>query len=99
MSTLLQAFLFIAASFGIGYSFLSLWSLIKFHSRIRQASGSNFFPPASILKPLCGLDPHGYESLRSHCIQDYPDYEIIFGVSAPDDPDAVTAKALVTMRI
>jgi ceramide glucosyltransferase len=86
MSTLLQAFLFIAASFGIGYSFLSLWSLIKFHSRIRQASGSNFIPPASILKPLCGLDPHGYESLRSHCVQDYPDYEIIFGVSAPDDP-------------
>ena len=95
MSTLLQAFLFIAASFGIGYCFLSLWSLIKFHSRIRQASGSNFIPPASILKPLCGLDPHGYESLRSHCIQDYPDYEIIFGVSAPDDPAVPAVERLI----
>src|SRR3989449_3014443 len=96
MSTLLQAFLFIAASFGIGYCFLSLWSLIKFHLRIRQASGSNFIPPASILKPLCGLDPHGYESLRSHCIQDYPDYEIIFGVAAPDDPAVAAVERLIT---
>ena len=27
-----------------------------------------------------------YESFRSHCIQDYPDYEIIFGVSDAADP-------------
>jgi ceramide glucosyltransferase len=27
-----------------------------------------------------------YESLRSHCLQNYPEYEIIFGVSDPDDP-------------
>jgi ceramide glucosyltransferase len=27
-----------------------------------------------------------YESFRSHCLQDYPEYEIIFGVSDPDDP-------------
>jgi ceramide glucosyltransferase len=27
-----------------------------------------------------------YESFRSHCLQDYPEYEIIFGVSDPGDP-------------
>jgi len=27
-----------------------------------------------------------YENFRSHCVQDYPEYEIIFGVSEPDDP-------------
>jgi ceramide glucosyltransferase len=27
-----------------------------------------------------------YESLRSHCVQEYDEYEIIFGVSEPDDP-------------
>jgi ceramide glucosyltransferase len=27
-----------------------------------------------------------YESLRSHCLQDYPEYEILFGVSLCDDP-------------
>jgi ceramide glucosyltransferase len=27
-----------------------------------------------------------YENFRSHCVQDYPEYEIIFGVSEADDP-------------
>ena len=27
-----------------------------------------------------------YESFRSHCMQDYPEYEIIFGVNQSDDP-------------
>jgi ceramide glucosyltransferase len=29
-----------------------------------------------------------YESFRSHCVQDYPEYEIIFGVNEADDPAA-----------
>jgi ceramide glucosyltransferase len=32
------------------------------------------------------MDPEIYESFRSHCLQDYPEYEIIFGVSDPQDP-------------
>jgi ceramide glucosyltransferase len=34
---------------------------------------------------LCGADPNAYESLRGHCVQDYPEYEILFGVSDPED--------------
>ena len=33
-----------------------------------------------------GTDPEMYESFRSHCLQDYPEYEIIFGVSDAADP-------------
>jgi ceramide glucosyltransferase len=43
-------------------------------------------PPVSILKPLKGADSQMYENFRSHCLQDYTEYEIIFGVSEPDDP-------------
>jgi ceramide glucosyltransferase len=38
------------------------------------------------LKPLRGADREMYEAFRSHCFQDYPEYEIIFGVSLADDP-------------
>ncbi len=41
--------------------------------------------PVSILKPLKGADPEIYEAFRSHCLQDYGPYEIIFGVSEADD--------------
>src|SRR5712691_7588660 len=95
MLTLLQVLLFITASFGIVYCFLSLWATVKFHSRKRDALNRNFTPSVSILKPLCGLDPHGYESLRSHCLQDYPQYEIIFGVSTSDDPAVAAVERLI----
>jgi len=42
--------------------------------------------PISVLKPLKGIDPDMYASFRSHCLQDYPEYEVIFGVNNPTDP-------------
>lgn len=41
--------------------------------------------PVSILKPVKGCDPNMYESLRSHCTQDYAEFEIIFGVNNAQD--------------
>jgi ceramide glucosyltransferase len=43
-------------------------------------------PPVSILKPLRGVDPEIWESFCSHCEQDYPEFQLIFGVSDPLDP-------------
>src|SRR5689334_24800149 len=70
---------------GVGFYLLCLWSARRF----QRTSGSQqpaVTPPVSILKPLRGVDPQMYESFRSHCIQEYPEYEIIFGVSDPRDP-------------
>ena len=54
--------------------------------RRRAAPQANELPPVSVLKPLKGTDPEMYASLRSHCLQEYPRYEILFGVSRADDP-------------
>jgi ceramide glucosyltransferase len=51
-------------------------------------------PPVSILKPVHGRDPGFYACIRSHAAQQYPEFEILFGVSDPSDPAIEDIKAL-----
>lgn len=51
-------------------------------------------PPVSILKPLKGIDPQIWEAFCSHCEQDYPEFQLIFGVSDPDDPAIALVRRL-----
>lgn len=44
--------------------------------------------PVTVLKPICGPDPHLYENLRSFCQQAYPQFQCVFGVSDAGDPAA-----------
>jgi ceramide glucosyltransferase len=74
----------IGAACGFAYYTLCLVSARKFLNRAIVAEG--FAPPVTILKPLKGTDPGMYQSFRSHCLQAYPEYEIIFGVSDANDP-------------
>ncbi len=78
------------------YYLLCLWSAARFlrERKMANEAGTLPLPPISILKPLKGADPEIYESFRSHCLQDYPEYEIIFGVSDPNDPAIQSVKAL-----
>ena len=53
---------------------------------LRQSAPKNgFAPPLSLLKPLKGSDPEMYAGFRSLCLQDYPEFEIVFGVSDEAD--------------
>lgn len=87
---------FFATLCGIGYSLFTLWCVVSFRLRQPGPREKSFTPPVSILKPLCGMDPHAYESLRSHCVQDYPEYEIIFGVADPADDIVPVVQKLIT---
>src|SRR5580700_873157 len=91
----------IAAGLGIAsssiYYLLCLWSAAVFlreREAGRRARPTRNLPPVSMLKPLKGIDPEIYESFRSHCLQDYPEYEIIFGVSDPNDPASESVREL-----
>jgi len=42
--------------------------------------------PGTGPRPICGLEAELEENLRSCFVQDYPRYEIVFGVRDPDDP-------------
>ncbi len=74
------------------------YQLLALAGAVRQRFGrgrnlGNFpsvpaFPafPVSVLKPVRGLDPGFYENIRSHAVQKFPEFEILFGVSDPGDP-------------
>jgi len=79
------------------YYLLCLWGAASFLRNARRHTGairSDNLPGISILKPLKGVDPEIYESFRSHCLQDYPQYQIVFGVSDPEDPAVPSVRQL-----
>ena len=53
-----------------------------------QASGPLVWSdaPATMMKPLCGLEPGLEENLTSFFLQDYPKFEILFGTRDASDP-------------
>jgi ceramide glucosyltransferase len=78
------------------YYLLCLWSARIFlrQQGVEKRPSLIHVPPVSILKPLKGTDPEIYTSFRSHCLLDYPEYEIIFGVSDAADPAVVSVRQL-----
>jgi len=57
------------------------------------ASGQR--PGISILKPVRGRDPHFYDAIRSHVLQQYSEFEILFGAADPDDPALEDIRRLI----
>jgi ceramide glucosyltransferase len=51
-------------------------------------------PPASIFKPVHGMEDKLEENLRSFFEQDYPDFEIFIGARNADDPAIAVARKL-----
>jgi ceramide glucosyltransferase len=79
---------------------VSLWGLIIYalqivavrsalspaRNRERHAIPSQSYPPISIIKPLKGLEDNLFGNLESFCLQDYPEYEVIFSLQDENDP-------------
>lgn len=70
------------------YYLLSLYCVFDYFNRNRKKfpPSRSFAPPVSILKPVRGADQQAYKNFASFCRLDYPDYEIVFALSDPDDP-------------
>ncbi len=84
------------AAAGLAYYCLCLFGMLTFiRDCRRKVHAPGFAPPVSILKPLRGTDPEMYESFRSHCLQEYGEYEITFGVSDANDPAVALVRKLI----
>ena len=70
------------------YAVLCLIAVIRFKrtSASSHADAPGVWPPVTLLKPVCGLEKNLRQNLRSACVQDYPEYQIVFSFQASDDP-------------
>jgi ceramide glucosyltransferase len=66
----------------------------SFRFKAEREPVAEFTPPVSVLKPCAGTEPHFYETLRSHFLQDYPDFEILFCVRDESDSAVWTIRML-----
>ncbi|ASV99230.1 bacteriohopanetetrol glucosamine biosynthesis glycosyltransferase HpnI [Paraburkholderia aromaticivorans] len=48
----------------------------------------------SVLKPLCGAEPRLYENLQTFCEQRHRYFQLVLGVSSPDDPAIAVVRRL-----
>src|SRR5271169_1559738 len=70
-----------------GYLLLVLFAGVRFRrSQRHSAEVDGAFPPVTLLKPLCGMEPGLEANLTSFFEQQYPRFEIIFGARHADDP-------------
>lgn len=76
------------------YHGICIYSAQRFFFAQAPHPNNNFTPPVSILKPVRGVDDRAYDCWVSFCKQQYPDYEIIFGVRDTDDPAIELIKKL-----
>jgi len=84
--TLIAAICALLALGGTAYSAMCVRAARRFRRGRVLPALIDFEPPVSLLKSLKGLDPHMYAALRSHCVLEYTEYELLFGVSDPHEP-------------
>jgi ceramide glucosyltransferase len=77
------------------YTLLALVAVLVWGRR-KVTGAAVKLPAVTVLKPLCGAEPGLYENLRTFCRQDYPEYQIVFGLGDEADPALAVVARLVT---
>ncbi|MEE9515212.1 MAG: hypothetical protein V3V54_04190, partial [Candidatus Brocadiales bacterium] len=90
---ILKPLLLLIVFTSILYYFFSLYCAIRFFGRM--PSDTDYLPSVTVLKPLNGVEEGIYENLLSHVKQDYPAYQIVFGVHHDDDPVIPVVERLI----
>lgn len=89
-----------AACFGLVQHFAGWFAVVRFADRMRAAKAegprARSCPAITVLKPLHGDEPLLETALASFCAQDYPNYQIVFGVHDAADSALAVARRLAS---
>lgn len=88
-------FLLLLAAAPLAYYIVATFTAFRFFRRERARTFAPYAPAVSVLKPVRGVDFGSYENFASFCAQDYPEYEILFGVGNETDPAVPLIQRLV----
>lgn len=85
---ILEWLFLIPAIGGSIYAILCVLAIVRFrmHPSAPPPDSGTLWPAVTVLKPVHGLEKHQRENLRSTCIQDYPEFQVVFSVQDPLDP-------------
>jgi ceramide glucosyltransferase len=78
------------------YYVVAIIACVRFFRRERRKVLADFQPPASLLKPVHGVDFASYENFSSFCRQNYSEYEVLFCVNDLSDPAVPVIRKLMT---
>jgi ceramide glucosyltransferase len=91
--------IWLAAAYALTATVLHIGSVLVAIKRCRSArallAAPSDSPGMTVVRPVCGIDNHAEETLRSTFDLDYPRYEIIFCVAHGNDPVVPLIRALM----
>ena len=85
--------LIVIASAAAMYQLIAIIAVLSQRRQSAKQSSANL--PVSILKPVHGKDAGFYEAIRTHALQQYPEFEILFGIRRVDDPARADVERLI----
>jgi len=100
LSHLLQLIIAVGILAALFFYFVGYYGARDFFSRAQRGRQPDrdaaSLPTVTVLKPLKGLEVDLFENLSTFCRQDYPTFQIVFGVADRDDPAIQVVRQLQT---
>jgi ceramide glucosyltransferase len=93
-----MTWLLVAALWVVSWTYVGAALLAALRFARREIAAPLDGPPVSVLKPLRGAEPGLAENLRSFADQDYPDFQVVFGLRDRTDAALPVARALIEAR-
>jgi ceramide glucosyltransferase len=93
MPVLMTVVGYVCLGLAASYAALAIIAVLAWRMR-RGPDPSRSLPPVTVLKPLCGAEPGLLDHLRTFCRQNYPEFQIVFGVRDAGDPASAVVRQL-----